>query len=151
MLNSTYPWALIWVDQHNNVHFHDRNWELELERLEHIRQYGEPAIAVSLQGWWSPDKGDLHRIHANLYYDEDSHFTWLNMFPPPNPIIPPTLTSLDPGSDEPKPDVPMMDDADREYELDNTPNSTTIDTPMDDSTLQRALFKDSNLSLKPGQ
>lgn len=36
MLDSAYPWALIWIDQHSSIHFHDCNQKLELECLEQI-------------------------------------------------------------------------------------------------------------------
>ncbi len=61
MIDSAYPWAMIWIDQHSsNMHFCNHNIALEMERLDRICCYGKPVIATSLCGWWSPDKGDTH-------------------------------------------------------------------------------------------
>ncbi len=128
MLNSAYPWALAWIDQHSGVHFREANRQLEIEWQIRLQQHGAPPIAPALQGWWSPDIGDTHRIRALLYYEryeyqptgrvhvqenpfwllrgEDAAFAWLNEFPPSLPI-PNAVMSPEPDDDI---DVPMTPD-----------------------------------------
>lgn len=158
MLDSTYIWALIWVDQHSSIHFHNHNRELELEHLERLRRYGEPMTTASLQGWWSPDEGDTHRIHALLYAEryesqssgrpqsdrtywllrgEDSRFSWLNEFPPTDPNLTPAIAALElSGATDQGTDVPMtLTNDDGELDLDDDAlNGATDDELMDGST-----------------
>ncbi|SJL16372.1 uncharacterized protein ARMOST_19894 [Armillaria ostoyae] len=157
MLDSMYIWALIWVDQHSSVHFRDHNRALELERLERIRQYGEPITTASLQGWWSPDEGDTHRIRALLYSEryksqssgrpqsdrtywllcgEDSRFCWLNEFPPTNPNLMPAIAALELSAAEHEPDVPMtLDDGDGDAELDDAALNGATDNELMDGPM----------------
>ncbi len=44
MLDSAYPWALAWIDQHSNVHFWEANRQLELECQLRLQQHGAPVI-----------------------------------------------------------------------------------------------------------
>ncbi|PBK82658.1 hypothetical protein ARMGADRAFT_1090110 [Armillaria gallica] len=134
---------------------------LELERQDRIRRYGEPVLAASLCGWWSPDKGDMHHIHALLYYEryeyqapdrpqlcdcpswllhsEDSRFRWLNEFPPPSPdLATATATAGHVNPEDLMPDVLMTPEAstgdDDTDVLTATPNGFT-DEDMDGATL----------------
>ncbi len=73
MIDSAYPWALVWVDQHQNIHFQDHYRHLENSRLQCLIHFGEPTIIPELRGWWSSDLGDTHRIRALIYQERYEH------------------------------------------------------------------------------
>ncbi len=125
MIDSTYPWAVVWVDQHTSVHFRDHFQCLEVMRQERIDAFGEPEVLPELQGWWTPDIGDTHRIHVLLHQElyghhgdgqghlqenpswllrgESTGFRYTNTYPPttPGPRTPaPHLLGM-PEEDEP--------------------------------------------------
>ncbi|PBK94597.1 hypothetical protein ARMGADRAFT_1029000 [Armillaria gallica] len=110
MIDSAYPWAIVWVDQHQSIHFQDWYHHLEESRLQRLQQFGEPQIITELQRWWTPDIGDTHRIHVLIYNEryvhqpdgcnqqqdnplwllrgEDAVFRYINSFPPTTPQSP---------------------------------------------------------------
>ncbi len=140
------------------MHFHNQNTALEVEQQERICQYGEPVLAVSLQGWWSPDEGDMHRIHALLYYEqyeyqtlghpqlwdhpswllhgEDSWFRWLDESLSLSPDLA-TAMAVEPvglvDPEDPAPNVPM------------TPGSLTRDDDIDISKTMPNSFTDKDM------
>ncbi|KAK0240622.1 hypothetical protein EDD85DRAFT_950471 [Armillaria nabsnona] len=152
MLDSAYPWALAWIDQHSGVHFREANRQLEIERQIHLQQHGAPPIAPALQGWWSPDIGDTHRIQALLYYKrykyqptgrvhvqenpfwllrgEDAAFAWLNEFPPSLPI-PNAAMSPEPDDDV---DIPMTPD--KASNLNDTITEPAPNGAADEATME---------------
>lgn len=153
MIDNTYPWALVWIDQHVSVHFRDLHGTLELERRDRIQWYGEPRIGNGFRGWWSPSAEDTHHIRAMLYYEryehqpsgrihnqihqytllrgESSIFTWLNSFPPTAPSLasPTTHTAVDSGDG----DTTMAPrEGTDDTSTETAPNCTVDDAMMDD-------------------
>ncbi|PBK82269.1 hypothetical protein ARMGADRAFT_1038729 [Armillaria gallica] len=159
MLDSTYPWALAWINQHSNVHFQEANRQLELECQLCLQQHSTPVITDVFQGWWSPDIRDTHWICTLLYYErfeyqptgcvhtqdnqfwllcgKDALFTWLNKYPPSLPTI---NTAMSPKLDDD--DVPMTPD--EVSTLDDTtakpvPNSAADEADMMDDVTKAAM------------
>ncbi|PBK84588.1 hypothetical protein ARMGADRAFT_1037064 [Armillaria gallica] len=124
-----------------------------LSELNRIRQYGEPITTASLQGWWSLDEGDTHRICALLYseryesqssghpqsdrtywllHGEDSRFCWLNEFPPTDPNLTPAIAALELSATEQEANVPMIPDHDDD---DADTNDAALNGAMDDEIM----------------
>ncbi|KAK0432704.1 hypothetical protein EV421DRAFT_1742096 [Armillaria borealis] len=145
MIDSAYPWAMIWVDQHQSIHFQDWYHHLEDSRLQRLEQFGVPQIIPELQGWWTPDIGNTHRIRAMIYNEryllrgESSVFTYINSFPPTTPHSPyqsEANTEID-TIQEDVPMTPMVDTAGNntlDIRAKAMPNATAQD-PMIATTL----------------
>ncbi|PBK79063.1 hypothetical protein ARMGADRAFT_1041066 [Armillaria gallica] len=107
MIDSAYPWSMVWIDQHTSVHFCDHFRHLEILCQERLEEFGEPEVIWELQGWWTPDIGDTHCIWVLAYQDlygpqTDNHgrvqenpswllhgkstrFQYINTYPPTSP------------------------------------------------------------------
>ncbi len=139
MIDSAYPWAMVWVDQHQSIHFRDWYHHLEESRLQRLQQFGEPQIIPELQGWWTPDIGDTHRIRALIYNEryvhqpdgcnqrqdnpswllrgENAVFRYINSFPP--------ITPQSPYQSEGSADIDAIQE--------DVPMTPTVDTAADDA------------------
>ncbi|PBK70534.1 hypothetical protein ARMSODRAFT_1018061 [Armillaria solidipes] len=157
MIDSAYPWAMVWVDQHQTIHYHDHYQRLETSRLQRLQHFGEPVIIPELRGWWSPDLSDTHRIRALIYQERYEHhtdghnqrqdnpswllrgesatFTYINSFPPTTPRTP-SQSDASAVLDHSQEDVPMTPAADTAADdavavrPEAVPNATAQDNPI---------------------